>query len=55
MVERETALADMDGMCREYVSLEVVSVPKSIMLSTTKMQLVFSDMRLPSEKTLQNY
>ena len=34
------ATVDIDEMCRVYASLEVVSMPRSNMLSTTSMRLV---------------
>ena len=34
------ALADMDEMCRECISLEVVLITRSIMLSTTDVRLM---------------
>ena len=32
MAERQTALTEMDEICRKYVSVEVESMPMSIML-----------------------
>ena len=40
MVDRGRGLAHKAEKCREYVSLEVVSIPKSVRLSTTGMRLV---------------
>ena len=39
MTEREMTSADMDEMCREYEDLEVMSILRLIMLSTTGMRL----------------
>ena len=40
MADLERGLAEVDDICREYVNLEIVLVPRSGRLSTTSMRVV---------------